>query len=217
QYQLVGSVQDYAGNAWSMGSIFTTGQGPGDTTPPVVVSVSPANGATGVPINMPVVLTFSEPLNPETINEGNFALFANGSRMQNAFVTASPDNTKVTLALSFGSLPAGSVVTVVATRDVKDLSGNRLADFTSQFATAAVADTTRPQVIAVRPQNGAAGIAPTSSVVLIFSESINPSTASNAIFVAAAGRLVSGTLVPSSQNLVMTFIPTLPFGTNALV
>ena len=47
--------------AWT----FTTGQV--DTIQPIVVSTNPKNGATGVPINSAVSITFSEGLNPTTL------------------------------------------------------------------------------------------------------------------------------------------------------
>ncbi|MBI3868650.1 MAG: Ig-like domain-containing protein [Verrucomicrobia bacterium] len=139
QYGLrLSGITDLAGNAVSgFGqSFFTTGTTSGDTNPPVVVGISPPGGNTNAPINTAVALTFNEPLLPTTINANNFALFANGARLSTK-VTPSVDNTMVTLTAASGSLPSNSVVTVVATRDVKDLAGNRLNDFASLFITAA--------------------------------------------------------------------------------
>ena len=45
-----------------------------DTTPPVVNSVSPTNTATDVPTNSVVEATFSEPMDPATINAATFEL-----------------------------------------------------------------------------------------------------------------------------------------------
>ena len=43
---------------------------------PVVVSTIPANGATGVPVNQVISVTFNEEMNPATINENSFSLKA---------------------------------------------------------------------------------------------------------------------------------------------
>src|SRR5258708_35969862 len=112
-------VLDLAGNqSLGFNTSFTTAAGAADTTPPQVVSVTPVNGATGIGLNGQVVLTFSEPLLSNTVNASTFGLFANGVSL-NPGVSISADNQ--TVVLSPGTLPAGSVITVVATRDVTDL------------------------------------------------------------------------------------------------
>jgi methionine-rich copper-binding protein CopC len=62
-----GAVQDAAGNPFagitnSTTWYFTTVAAPSDVTPPTIVSISPADNATNVAINTPLVLTFSEPI-----------------------------------------------------------------------------------------------------------------------------------------------------------
>lgn len=57
----------YAGATGTAGyfrqtDFFLTTKGPGDSTPPVVVSTVPGNGATGVPVNTPFSITFSKPM-----------------------------------------------------------------------------------------------------------------------------------------------------------
>ncbi len=70
-----GGVSDLAGNelasddSWS----FTTAVS-SDTTPPVVSSTSPADGATGVSIGTQVVAIFSEAMDPATITTTTFTL-----------------------------------------------------------------------------------------------------------------------------------------------
>src|ERR1700735_3270244 len=49
------------------------------STPPLVVSTNPANGATGVLINQVVSATFSEPMNPASISATTFTLSAGGA------------------------------------------------------------------------------------------------------------------------------------------
>src|SRR5439155_23870614 len=133
-----------------------------DTTAPQVVLVTPSDGEADISPNAAVVLTLSEPLHPNTINENNFALFAGGIRL-GAYVSSSADNRTVTM--NAYSLPAASVVTVIVTRDVTDLVGNHLADFQSEFTTAIATDINRPSVVSQRPGNGASGVAVNSSVV----------------------------------------------------
>ena len=64
----ISGVTDVAGNAVApQTTTFTTGTGP-DLVAPAVVSENPFNGATGVPLNVPVMLQTSKPLNPGTVN-----------------------------------------------------------------------------------------------------------------------------------------------------
>ena len=92
---------------------------------------------------------------------------------------------------------------MVVTDDVQDLAGNRLADFSSQFTVEPAIDLTRPQVVTVRPPSGATGVPPNSSVVLFFSEPINPATAPGAILIAqeAEGFLKSAEVKQQLVNL----------------
>jgi hypothetical protein len=61
-------VKDLSGNSmvsefnWS----FTTGQVV-DVDPPIVLSVSPADGETDVPLEKDIAITFSEPMDPATL------------------------------------------------------------------------------------------------------------------------------------------------------
>src|SRR5437016_3606555 len=65
--------KDLAGNAltsdinWS----FTTGVAP-DTTAPVLGATGPANADTNVPLNETITATFSEPMDPSTLNTSTF-------------------------------------------------------------------------------------------------------------------------------------------------
>ena len=139
---IVNGVTDYAGNAvngLSFSFDITAGT---DLAAPTLTSVTPPNGATGVGRYPLITLTFSEPLDPTTVSAGSVGLIANGQPVstQMAF---SMDMT----SLTFGpvTLPFNTVVSVVATHDIADLSGNHLADFSSQFTTAGSAQLTAPR------------------------------------------------------------------------
>ena len=47
---------------WRQTDFYLVTAGVGDATPPTIVSIIPANGATGVPVNVPMIVTFSEPM-----------------------------------------------------------------------------------------------------------------------------------------------------------
>ncbi len=209
----ISSVLDLAGNFNNFfSSTFDTG-GMADTTAPQVLIVTPMDGATDIGPNATVVLTFSESLNPNTINNNNFALFANSTRLS-VSVNRTSDNRTVLLS---GTLPVSSLITVVATPDVQDLSGNHLADFRSQFTTATQPDTDRPSVIGQRPGNGASGVALNSSIVLYVNMPLNVATIAGALHVSQNGVLVNGTVNVTGSGQVIEFTPTVEWQNDALI
>jgi hypothetical protein len=210
----VGPLQDVAGNGVNFfSSVFTTGAGT-DTTPPQVVSITPNSGATNIGLNASAVLTFSKALNPVTVNSNTFGVFGSGSQV-GLNTSISADNRTVTL--STGNLPASSVVTVVATSGVKDLAGNALPDFRSQFTTTAAADTSHASVIGQRPGNGASGVPLNTSVVLFVNEPLNVGTVANAMHTSQNGNLAPGTITTRNNGQTIEFIPTSPWQNNALI
>jgi len=114
------------------------GDAPGDSTPPTVVTFSPANGATGVDVNTIITATFSEPINPATLN-GNFTLAVAGGAAIPATVSYDTMTNRAILTPSAGLQPG---TTYRATIDggsggVTDEAGNPLAaDVTWTFTTA---------------------------------------------------------------------------------
>ena len=76
--------------------VFTSSTGP-DTTPPSVISVSPASGATLVPATAAVNAVFSEPINTATLSGSTFQLLGPGSSAVAASVTYSTGSQTATL------------------------------------------------------------------------------------------------------------------------
>jgi hypothetical protein len=107
-------------------------------------------------------------------------------------------------------------VAVLVTGEVRDLAGNHLVDFYSEFTVESAVDLSGPQVASVRPQNGATAVSPEISVVLFFSEPVDPATVPEAVFIAEDGFLVTGTFTLSGQDQAATFVPDTPFAPGAL-
>ena len=97
-----------------------------DTTPPVVVSTSPVDGATGVAASSKVAATFSESLDPTTVSSSTFTLSRNGGGSVAATVTYDAATETATLSPS-APLAPGAVYTARVTTGVSDLAGNYLA------------------------------------------------------------------------------------------
>jgi hypothetical protein len=86
-------VKDVAGNALSSNFIWTFKTVP----PPLVVSTTPANGDSDVPVNIAPTARFSSALNPTTVNADTVLLFDSGNNQ--VPVTVSYEPSALTVAL----------------------------------------------------------------------------------------------------------------------
>ncbi len=143
-----------------------------DTTPPTVVSRRPAPNANSVATNAAVLVTFSEPIDPTTINAQSLTLSLNGTTPVAGAVTY------VGTTAHFEPSPiladnASYTVTVADT--VRDLAGNTLAaPVVWNFTTGSLVDSQAPVVLSVTPPDGAVNV-PTDSLIMInFNEAIKP-------------------------------------------
>jgi hypothetical protein len=98
------------------------GAGPGDTTPPTIVSVSPADGADDVGLIEPVGITFSEPMDASTINDETITV----SGRRGGFVEYD-EETRTASVIPDTLYPAEGEQTVTVTDGVSDEAGNALA------------------------------------------------------------------------------------------
>jgi hypothetical protein len=200
---------DEAGNlAYNDGGTFTTANTV-DHTPPTV-TITPANGTTNVGLNAQVVLTFSKSINPATINASSVNLL-NGDVPLNPPTSISRDNRTVVLNYNSSTLPAGATITVTATNLIADLSGNALANTTSQFTTTAAVLTAAPSVVSMRPGNGATFVPINSVITLFTSAPMNPGSLTGALFVSQNGVLISGTTNVGSNGQSIEFTPSSAF------
>ena len=200
----VQNLKDVAGNSdtqyWYN---FTTANTP-DTTPPSV-TISPASGTTNVGLNSQVVLSFSKSINPATISASSVNIL-NGDAPLNPATSVSRDNRTVVLNYNNSALPAGATLTVTATSLITDLSGNALANTTSQFTTMPGVSTSTPTVISMRPGNGATDVPTTTAITLFTSTPMNASTLLGALHVSQNGVIISGTVTISSNGQSIEFV-----------
>ena len=180
---VVGGFTDTVSNSVSpFTSSFTTGASANTVTddPIHLLSITPANGSSAVPVTTPVVVTFNEAINPLTVNSQSIEVQANGTTVAGNYVV----NGATITFTPRTPLPGGATVSVRIDYDaqVQDLVGNTAAYLygtgTSTFTTVGTADTTIPTVVSVTPSNGSTGVGLNGQVVVVFSKSMNPSTLS---------------------------------------
>ncbi len=208
-------LKDEAGNAAYAGAgTFTTANTP-DTKPPTV-TISPANGTTNVGLNAQIVLTFSESINPTTISPNTLGLF-NGDTSIGYGYTISPDNRTVVLNYYGSTLPAGATITIELTSGIQDLSGNSLANTSSQFTLMPQLSGSAPYVAQMRPGNGATNVPANSVVTLFTNTAMNAATVSGALHVTDNGAVVPGTVQLFSNGQAIEFTPAAPFNLGDLI
>jgi len=214
-----GSIKDIAGNNYAGVSDynFTTGAAP-DTTPPTVLTYTPADAATGVAAGSNIVLTFSE-----AIAKGTGAIEIRQGSATGTLIEAFDAATSSRLTTS------GSTLTIDPTSDlasstqyfvtfaagsIKDVAGNGFAGTTAYDFT--TADTVAPTVTNFSPSDEATGVAIGANVVVTFNEAIQRGTGS-IVLKTSTGSVVATYDAATSSNLsisgsTLTINPTADLG-----
>ncbi|MBE0621924.1 MAG: Ig-like domain-containing protein [Burkholderiales bacterium] len=214
----LGGVKDLAGNP--MAGDFVIGwttAAAADTTPPTVTGITHTNGATNVAVNTKIGATFSEGMDPLTINTTTFTL-KQGATAVPGTVTYSGVTAVFTPA---SNLAASTTYTATITTGVQCLAGIAMAsDYAWVFTTAAAPDTTAPTVTGTIHANNATDVAINTKVGATFSEGMDPLTITNVNFTlkeAVTGTAVAGTVSYSGVSAAFVPLSNLAHSTNYIV
>ncbi|MBC7681244.1 MAG: Ig-like domain-containing protein, partial [Ferruginibacter sp.] len=154
--------------AWN----FTTGT-TSDVTAPTVSETINANGATGVATNTRVGATFSEPVDPASLNASTFG-FMQGATAVAGTVTSSGTHAVFTPATA---LAPNTTYTATLSTGVMDLAGNALASpYVWSWTTGTTADTMAPMVSLVYPADNATQVSTTTAPSVTFSKAMDASS-----------------------------------------
>ena len=169
--------------------------GPGDTTPPAVVSVSPPAGAAGVAASVRPSATFSEPMAAASVSASTFVLRKQGASSDVPASVAYDAASRTATLTPAAALDAGGSYTarvVGGPAGVKDAAANPLpADHTWSFTVAASTNTPPTPTIS----------APAAGTTWAVGDSIS--------FAGSAADSQDGTLGPArlSWSLVLAHCP----------
>jgi hypothetical protein len=181
-----------------------------NTTPPTAISAAPPSAAAGVCPNTMVTVTFSEAMNPATINGTTITLTGPGLTAVAGLVSYNVGSKTATFSPS-AALALNTLYTATVTTGAQDKTGNALAtNFVWTFTTGNTACLAGPPtVVSVAPPNGTAGVCPNTVAVATFSEAMNPSTISATTFTLTgpAAAAVTGQVVYDAPDYVATFTP----------
>lgn len=213
------ALRDLAGNPlaaafqWS----FTTAAS-ADATPPAVTSAIPADLAIDVATNGILILTFSESMNPATINQSTFQLALTAGATLAGSVSYTDAGHAARFAPTSEFLPSTSY-TATMTVGARDLRGNALVSpFVWSFTTAADGDVLAPTVVSTNPIDTGTNIAINRKVNATFSEAMDPAslTTASVLLQGPGTNAVAGTLAYNSLTSIVTFSPLVDLAANTL-
>src|ERR1700719_3800038 len=194
------AAQDPGGNALAANFVwsFTTGA-------PTVISTVPASGATAVAVNTLVTATFSEAMNPSTINGTTFMLTGPGAAPVAGAVTYAGTTATFTPTTA---LAGSTLFTATITTGATDLAGNPLAaNFVWTFTTVS-----QPTVTSTNPARAATNVPINQKITATFSEPMSSSTiiapGTFALAVTVGGAAVPGAVTYDSASHTAIFTPT---------
>jgi Bacterial Ig-like domain len=112
-------------NATTTTTLEVAKPGDKDTTPPLIVSLTPANGSKDVPAETPIVVVFSEALKAETVTDSSVKVSAKDGSSLDKNLELSADGQTLTIK-PLNSLEPPSTVTITLEPTITDLAGNAL-------------------------------------------------------------------------------------------
>ncbi|MEM6671402.1 MAG: Ig-like domain-containing protein [Planctomycetota bacterium] len=119
---------------------------------PVVVSTDPADGATGVALDVRPSVTFDLDLDPATVSQLSVDLTGpSGGELGDAFYDVA--SRRVRFVPSASELESGGLYTLSLSSDIVGQNGTAIEPFTLSFRTVSI----KPQVVSTTPLNGATG------------------------------------------------------------
>lgn len=196
-------------------SSFTTGSGP-VTTGLSVTGTNPNNGATNVAENQPITLTFSQPMDPNTVNGSTLEVmntWNSGQQLAGTWAEISPTQFQFTPASNY---PPGAQITVGSCPGPTDMLGEVLYSggcYSQEIlyftVNSASPDTTPLTVKSVSPVaiSPATTVPVDSSVSVTFNKSINPGTTGgkNSLLFSGQSLQDSGSVTMSNDGQTFTF------------
>ncbi|MGM0580868.1 MAG: ice-binding family protein [Bacteroidota bacterium] len=169
---------------------------------PSIVSTMPANNDIDIARNVNLVVTFSEEMNPSSINASTFMVKQGDTDISGEIEYSGLEATFTPSV----ALEAASEFNVTITTDAQNLSEvNIEADYKWNFTTEVV-----PTVLSTIPTNNDIGVARNTNIVVTFSEEMDPSTINSTTFMVKQGDSdISGDVEYS--GVVATFTPSVVF------
>ncbi len=175
---------------------------------PTVIATVPANGATNVPLNQVITVTFNEEMNASTIDQTSFTI--SGTTAIGGVITYS--GTTATFTPSANLTPNTTYIGRISTA-VKDLQGNAIqTDYIWTFSTGS---TLQPLVISTSPFSNETAVVLNKVVTATFNMPMNPSTLNATTFTLKQGTTPISGVVTYTGNTAF-FTPNVNLSANTI-
>ncbi len=219
----VSGFTDTSGNSVTPASASFTTSTSAATDGLFLASTNIPNNATDVSATQPIVLTFSQILNPTTVNSSTLKVMNtwNSNLGIAGTYTVVGDQVTFTPATPY---PAGATITVGECGGPTDVLGEEYlagscygVELLSFTVTTGTPDTSAPQVVLVQPPDLATNVGLNQPVSVTFNKSISPGSAGglNTLLFAGEDLQTNGSVTWSADNRTMTFnVGALYNGTN---
>jgi hypothetical protein len=147
-----------------------------DKTRPEVAATVPADGSSDVKLNRAILVHFDEEIDAATITTTSFLLTDADDNSIAGSVEMDTTN-RIAVFTPVENLEADTTYTVTVTEVIEDSHDNNLENnFGWTFTTGSDTDTTSITIESIEPDNGDINVDRNDSVVIVFSETVNPMT-----------------------------------------
>jgi Bacterial Ig-like domain len=214
-------LKDSSGNSMSpySWSFTTSASAVADTSTGTVSTSNPAQNATLVPRNTAIVLTFTKPINPVSLNSSSIVLYDTVYGFSRTTASLSSDSLTVTLTPITALAPNRRYCTYISNWAALYDWTNRQFSFSQWcFTTAYAVDSLAPSVVSVTPFNNATGIGPLNPVTVTMSKPMDRNSLTNAatIYVGSSLKPWGGTVSSDGTNITFN-TNNLPYNTTFTV
>jgi hypothetical protein len=149
-----------------------------DRTPPHVASTNPRDDEDDVSFDIRISATFSEKLDPATVNNNTFRLRSNNGSISGS--VSYQDSTAVFSPSE--NLRDGTIFTATIINDIEDLSGNSPKNNYNWNFTTKEVDRTPPRVVSTDPRDDEDDVPVDSRITVTFTEPMDSSTLNEETF-----------------------------------
>jgi hypothetical protein len=186
-----------------------------DSIPPSVFTTSPADGATNIDPSTSVLVTFSESIQPTTVNNNSFIIKSFAGSQIDGDISVLESGAQATFKPS-NNFVANGTYTATLTTDITDLSGIPLSEAYIWTFETGEGDTVAPTIITTSPLPGSTDVSLNASIKVTFSELMHPLSITTDTFILfdATNNRINGVVSPSGSYA--TFAPSSPLQQNSL-
>lgn len=183
-----------------------------DSTPPQIVAIDVADGATGQSRTRTFTVTMNERIGSSSVTATSFYL---GDQFGIRYAAERTVDGASMILDPLADLPGDRLFTLTVSTTVADRSGNRLETITQRSFRTSL-DTVAPSVLTAWPAMSATGISPRVQPTFAFSESMDPATveAASLLFQDEFGSVVPFAIEASPDQRTLRVRPTVTLQTN---